>query len=111
MGECEDHMEIRGVDDFRPAFIHPDFFEDCLAAGTVPVPAGIIMELHAAAFGACTDIDAEAAGFAGKDGTGSFLLLIGLEMSGLAELPIRIQPYFLNFEVTHGRHLPSGQKG
>lgn len=111
MGEGKHHMEVGGVNDFRPAFIHPDFFEDCLAAGTVPVPAGIIMELHAAAFGACTDIDAEAAGFAGKDGTGSFLLLIGLEMSGLAELPIRIQPYFLNFEVTHGRHLPSGQKG
>ena len=111
MGEGKHHMEVGGVNDFRPAFIHPDFFEDCLAAGTVPVPAGIIMELHAAAFGACTDIDAEAAGFAGKDGTGSFLLLIGLELSGLAELPIRIQPYFLNFEVTHGRHLPSGQKG
>ena len=69
------------------------------------------MEFHAAAFGACTDIDAEAAGFAGKDCTGSFLLLIGLEMSGLAVIHIRMLPYFLKLEVTHGRHLPSGQKG
>ena len=111
MRKRKHHMEVRGIDDFRPALIDPEFFEYTLTVWTAAAAAGIIMELHAAAFGACTDIDAEAAGFAGKDGTGSFLLLIGLEMSGLAELPIRIQPYFLNFEVTHGRHLPSGQKG
>lgn len=26
MGEGKDHMEIGGVNDFRPAFIHPEFF-------------------------------------------------------------------------------------
>ena len=76
MRECKDHMEVRGVDHFRPAFIHPDLFEDCLAVWAVPVAAGIIVEMYMAAFGALADIDAEAAGFAGQDRAGSLPLFL-----------------------------------
>ena len=44
VGECEHHMEVRGVNNFRPALVHPDLFEDGLTVGAVPVPAGIIVE-------------------------------------------------------------------
>lgn len=72
--ECKHHMEVRGVNDFRPAFINPDFFKYSLTDGAVPVPAGIIVEFHVSAFAARTDIDPKSAGLAGKDCAGSFPL-------------------------------------
>ena len=45
-----------------------------LAVGTVPVPAGILVEFHVPAFPARADIDTKSSGFAGKDCMGSFLL-------------------------------------
>ena len=68
------HMEVRGVNDFRPAFIDPDLFEYSLTDGAVPVPAGIIVEFHVSAFAALADVDPKPAGLAGQDGTGSFPL-------------------------------------
>ncbi len=109
--ECKHHMEVRGVNDFRPAFIHPDFFQDGLTVGAVPVAAGIIVERYMSALHAFADIDSELAGLTGQDGAGSFFLIFGLEMSGLAVIIIRILPDLLNFEITHGKHLRSGQKG
>lgn len=74
VGERKYYMEVRGIHDFRPAFIHPDLFEDSLTVGTVPVPAGIIVEFHVPASAAFADIHTETAGLAGKDRAGSFLL-------------------------------------
>ena len=74
VGERKHHMEVRGVNDFRPAFINPDFFQYSLADGAVPVPAGIIVEFYVSAFHARTDIDSEPAGLTSQNGAGSFLL-------------------------------------
>lgn len=76
MGECKYHMEVRGVHHFRPALIHPDLFQDCLAVGAAAVAAGVLVELHMSAFGAFADVNAKPAGFAGKDCKGGFLLLL-----------------------------------
>ena len=64
MGEGKNHMEVRGINDFGPAFIHPDFFQDSLAFGTVTVAAGIVVELHVPAFTAAADITAKLPGSA-----------------------------------------------
>lgn len=105
------HMEVRGANDFRPALVHPEFFADSLTDGTVPVTAGILVEFHVPAFAAFTDIDTQPAGLAGEDGTGSFSLFLGLEMSGLTVIRIGILPDVLDPEVTHGASLPSFQTG
>ena len=62
MGKRKDHMEIRGIDHFGPSFIDPDFFFDGLAAGAVPVAAGIVMDLDMPAFRTLADIVTEPAG-------------------------------------------------
>ena len=49
MRECKYHMEIGNVNDFSPAFIHPDLFIHSLTVGTVAVTAGIIMKLNVSA--------------------------------------------------------------
>ena len=74
MGESKHHVEVRGINDFRPAFIHPDFFQDGLTVGAVPVAAGIIVEFHVSAFAALTDIESKPAGLTCQDGAGSFFL-------------------------------------
>ena len=74
MGDSKHHVEVRGINDLRPAIINPDFFEDSLTVGTVPVAAGIIVELDMSAFHALADIDTEPAGLTCQDGAGSFLL-------------------------------------
>ena len=74
MGESKHHVEVRGINDFRPAFIHPDFFQYSLTDGAVPVPAGILVEFHVSAFAALTDIESKPAGLTCQDGAGSFFL-------------------------------------
>lgn len=106
----KNHMEIRGIDHFGPAFIHPDFLIDGLTAWTVTVPAGIVMEFQMPAAGAEGDVGAEPAGFAVKDSPGSFPLGIRLKMPGGTEVLIGIVPNLPDFHVTHGKHLPSGRK-
>ena len=76
MGKCKHHVEVRGVNDFRPAFINPYFFGDSLTVRAVPVPAGIIVKLDMAAFPALTDVNAKPAGLAGEDCAGGFFLFI-----------------------------------
>lgn len=39
-------MKVRGVNDFSPAFVHPDRFVDSLTVRTVTVTAGIVMEFQ-----------------------------------------------------------------
>ncbi len=55
----EHHMEIRGVDNLRPAFVHPDLLLDSLAFGTVTVSAGIIVEFYVSAVRTLAYITAE----------------------------------------------------
>lgn len=57
MRKGKNHMEVRGVNDFSPAFIHPDLFLHGLAVGAVAVTAGIIVEFNMAAVRALGKID------------------------------------------------------
>lgn len=49
MRKSKYHMEVRGVNDFCPAFVYPDFFIDCLAVRTVAVATGIVMKIQISA--------------------------------------------------------------
>ena len=64
MGQCKNHMKVRGVDDFGPAFIHPDFFLYGLTARAVSVTAGIVVNFHVPAVGTLTEVTAKFTGFA-----------------------------------------------
>ena len=64
MREGKNDMEVRGVDDFLPAFIHPDLLLEGLAGGTGAVPAGVVMDLDMPAAGAAADAVSELSGFA-----------------------------------------------
>lgn len=74
MGQGKDHMKIRGINDFRPAIIHPDFLADSLAVWAVPVAAGIIMGFCMPAFGTDADITAALLRFTADDGPRGFQL-------------------------------------
>lgn len=111
MGQGKDDMEVRGVNDLRPAFIHPEFLLDGLAVGAVTVAAGIIMDFKVSAVGTDGSINAEGAGFAVENVEGSFLLDMGLEDTGSGIMLIRETPDLLDVMFSQGRHLPSGQRG
>jgi len=64
MWQGKDHMEIGGINNLRPAFIHPDFLPYCLAVRAIAVTAGIIMEFYVPAIAAPADITAKFSGFA-----------------------------------------------
>ncbi len=64
MRERECHMEIGGINDPGPAFVHPDFLLGCMAVGAVTVTAGIIVYFQVAAFRTLADIVPESAGSA-----------------------------------------------
>ena len=74
MRKGEDHMKIGRINNLRPAFIDPDFFEDSLTAGTVAVPAGIIVDFQMAAVRTAADTVPEFSGLTVQDRTGSFAL-------------------------------------
>ena len=111
MRKCKYHMKVRGIHHFRPAFVYPDFFLDCLTVGTVAVAAGIVMEFGMPAVGALGNVDAKGTGFTAHDGTGCFFLNIRLEAAGRAKRFIGKLPDLLDLRPVHGKHLPSGQKG
>lgn len=64
MREGKNDMEVRGVNDFLPAFIHPDLLLESLAGGTGAVPAGAVMDLDMPAAGAAADAVPEVSGLA-----------------------------------------------
>lgn len=64
MRKSEYYMKVRGIDHLSPAFIHPDFFKNSLAVGTVAVTAGIVMNLHVSTVIAPAYITAEFCRFA-----------------------------------------------
>lgn len=110
MRKCKDHMEIRRIDHFGPALIHPDFLIYSLAVGTVAVAAGIVMEFCISAVGALGNVDAKGAGFTVHDGMCGFFLDIRLKGAGRVKSFIGKIPDLLDFRPVHGKHLPSGQK-
>ena len=63
VGERKYHMEVRGINDFRPAFIHPDFFLYRLAVWAAAVAAGILMDLHMPATRTTAQVETELSGF------------------------------------------------
>ena len=70
-------MKVGGVDDFCPAFIHPDFFENRLTVRAVAVAAGVVVYFRMPAVGTLTEVTAKLTGLAVEDGTGSLFLYIG----------------------------------
>ena len=74
MGKGENHMEVGGVDDFRPALIYPEFLIDSLAVGAAAAVAGIIVEFHMPTVRALGNIDSELSRFTVQDRLGSFAL-------------------------------------
>ena len=108
VGKCKDDMEVRGVDDFRASFIHPYFFLYRLAVRTVPVPAGIIVDLSVAAVAAVTDVASVFPGLAVKDRMGSLLLYIRPEDAGGSEFRVRVLPDIP--DVIHEDHRRSHQE-
>lgn len=111
MGEGEDHVEIRRVDNLRPAPVHPDLLKDDLAVGAAAVAAGIIVEIHMPALGALADVISKLSRLAVQDGLSGFLLDIGLEVSLCAVRPVGQFKNFPDLQVSHGGSLPSGQRG
>ena len=94
MWKCKDHMEIGRVNDFCPAFIHPDLLVYCLTVRAVTVPAGTVVEFKAPAVRALGNVDPQFPGLAGKDGPGPFLYRQGIPVpedelpGGLRELGV-----------------------
>lgn len=74
MWKGKDHMEVRGIDYFGTAFIHPDFFINGLAIRTVTVTAGIIVYFGMPTFRADTDVTATFLRFAADNSMGCFPL-------------------------------------
>ena len=103
-------MEVGGVNDFGPAFIHPDFFLDSLALRTVAVMAGIVADLDVPAVTAAADVAAKFSGFTVLYGRSRFLLDIRLVKSLCAVLLPGSLKDLLD-RIIHGRHLPCGQRG
>ena len=108
--KCKNHMKIRGINHFRPAFVHPNLLEDSLTFRTVPVPAGIIMNLHLSALRTLAHIAAELAGFAVTNSAGSFVLYIRQIRCHGDIILIGFFKYLSDMILTHEGHLPCGQK-
>ena len=64
MGQCKNHMKVGGVDNFGPAFIHPNFFQYSLTVGTVTVAAGVVVDFHMPAVSTLTEVTAKLTGLA-----------------------------------------------
>jgi hypothetical protein len=71
------HMVIRCIYDLGPAFVHPEFFQDCLTVGTVPVTAGVEVGFSVATFITNAHVAAHVPGLASDDGIGGFHLFHG----------------------------------
>ena len=91
MWKSEYHMEVGGIYDFRPAFVHPELLIHSLAAGTVTVAAGIVVEFGMSAIGTDADRAAQCAGLTPKDGHGSLFLDVGRRINGTVFLPSKLE--------------------
>ncbi len=104
----EYHMEVGGIDDFRPAFVHPDLLIHSLTVGAVTVAAGIVVDLGMAAIGTDADTSAQCAGLAPKDGHGGHFVDVGRRINGTVFLPSKLEN-LLDLTLCH-RYLPSYQE-
>ena len=108
MWKSEYHMEVGGIYDFRPAFVHPELLIHSLAVGTVTVAAGIVVDLGMAAIGTDADTAAQCAGLAPKDGHGGLFVDVGRRINGTVFLPSKLEN-LLDLTLCH-RYLPSYQE-
>ena len=108
MREGENHMEVRGINDFSPPFINPEFFKDRLAVRAIAVAAGIVVNLGMPAIVAQADGAAKTAGFAVHNRASSFLLNGRRCVSRVERRPAMIEN-LLYAEVTH-KNLQSNQR-
>ncbi len=46
MRQGKNHMKVGGINDFGPAFIHPDFLQHRLTVRTAAVTTGIVVKFH-----------------------------------------------------------------
>ncbi len=63
MGERKHDMKVRGINDLSSSFIHPEFFQDCLAVWAVAVSAGVVMYFHVPAVRTLAKVYTKPAGF------------------------------------------------
>ena len=63
MRKCKHYMKIRSLNDFSPAFIHPDFFLYRLTVRAAAAAAGILMDLHMPAIGTMAHVETKLPGF------------------------------------------------
>lgn len=101
-------MEVGGIYDFRPAFVHPDLLIHSLTVGAVTVAAGIVVDLGMAAIGTDADTAAQCAGLAPKDGHGGLFVDVGRRINGTVFLPSKLEN-LLDLTLCH-RYLPSYQE-
>ena len=108
MRKSEYHMEVGGIYDFRPAFVHPDLLIHSLTVGAVTVAAGIVVDLGMAAIGTDADTAAQCTGLAPKDGHGGLFVDVGRRINGTVFLPSKLEN-LLDLTLRH-RYLPSYQE-
>ncbi len=108
MWKREYHMEIEGIYDFRPAFVHPDLLIHSLTVEAATVAAGMVVDFGMAAIGTAADTAAQCAGLAPKDGNGSLFLDIGGRIARTVFLPSKPEN-LLDLTLCH-RCLPSYQE-
>ncbi len=96
MRKGEYHMEVGSINDFRPAFVHPELRMNRLAVGAVAVAAGVIVELHMPAVRALGKIGPEFSGFTVQDRLGNFALDIRLKEAGRSIVRIGVFPDLLD---------------
>lgn len=106
MRKGKNHMKVRRVDDFSPAFVYPDFFLNGLTVRTAAVAAGIAVKDRVAAFCTSGKVKTERTGFTAEDCPGSFFLFIGLKMLFSAVIRVRNLPDLLDQKATHQTALP-----
>ena len=110
MRKSKNDVEVRSVNDFRPAFVDPEFFGEGLTVGTVTVAAGIIVDLGMPAVLADTDVTAKCVGFAAHQGISGFALDVGLAATTLAVLVIGKTENLLDGKISQSAHPLTGQK-
>lgn len=111
MREGKHHMEVRRVNDFFPAFVHPDFPGEGLAVGAVAVAAGIMMEFCMSAVATDADVAAKSARLAGHQIVCGFALDIRLESAAAAVAVVGKAECLPDREISQWFHLPTGQRG
>lgn len=105
MRKCKYHMKIWGINDLLPSLVHPDLVLYRLTVGTVPIPAGIIVDFYMSAILALGDGDPQAAGLAVHDGMCCLLLDREGSRGSTKGFPVLLKD-LLDLILGHDIHLP-----